>query len=93
MKIIRQLLQFLRKLIWVKPNPKAADVIDLWITVKYKKQFISLRRNEVEAWNRMARKDKRAMAKRFEILEKKGEIKFIKVKGKTIATKTKSYEG
>ncbi|MDA3806309.1 MAG: hypothetical protein PF440_00205 [Thiomicrorhabdus sp.] len=93
MKLVRRLLNFFRRIIWVKPNPTAKDVIDQWITIKYKKQFISLRRSEAEAWNKMSRKDKRAMAKRFKILEKKGQIKFTKVKGKTICVKTKSYEG
>jgi len=96
MKLIRQLISFLKKWLWDKPiitpQPKATDVLNQWICVEYKKQWVSLRKNELTAWNRMGRKDKRAMAKRFETLQKKGHLKFVEIKGKMICIKSKDYE-
>jgi len=90
MKLIRQLISFLRKLLWHKL--KAVDVLDRWYCIQYKRQWVSLRKSELVAWSRMSRKDKRAMAKRFEILQKKGHIKFVEIKGKMICIKSKDYE-
>jgi len=95
-KIVRQLSAFLRKWFWTKPTekprePKATQVIHNYICVKYRDQWINLRKSEIEAWNRMSRKDRRAMAQRFAVLQKKGKIKFVEINGQMTCVKNKDY--
>ena len=97
MKIIRHILHWLKKWFWTKPTakpeePKATEVIQNYICVKYHDQWINLRKGaEVNAWNRMSRKDRRAMAQRFAVLEKKGKIKFVEIEGQMTCVKNKDY--
>jgi hypothetical protein len=39
----------------------------------------------------MSRKDRRAMAQRFAVLEKKGKIKFVEIEGQMTCVKNKDY--
>jgi hypothetical protein len=75
-----------------KPEPlKATEVIEHWTIVDYHGQKINLHKHEVPMWNALSRKDKRAMAQRFEIQEKKGLIKFVEINGKITCVKNKQY--
>jgi hypothetical protein len=94
---IKRLWQFIRYYFWTKPISKpeplkATEVIKYWSIVDYHGQKINLHNSEIAYWASMSRKDKRAMAKRFEILEKKGYIKFVEINGKWTCVKNKDYE-
>jgi hypothetical protein len=98
MKVIRLIIAWLIKWFWIKPISKpeplkATDVINQWICVKYHDQWINIRKSEMNAWNLLGRKDRRAMAQRFNILEKKGHIRFMEINGKMTCVKNKDYEG
>lgn len=97
MKYIRQLINWLRKWFWTEPTAKdkpikATQVLHNYVCVKYHDQWINLRKSEVPAWNRMGRKDRRAMANRFAVLERKGKIKFVEVNGQMTCIKNRDYE-
>jgi hypothetical protein len=97
MKIIRQLLSFLFKWFWTKPTSKppplkATDVINQYICIDYKGQWVNLRKVELPLWNRLSRFDKRAMALRFKVMERKKILKFVEIKGKMTAIFEKNYE-
>ena len=98
MKIVRQIIQWFKKWFWTEPTAKdkpikATEVLKShWICVKYHDQWINLRKSEVEAWNRMSRKDRRAMAQRFAVMERKGKIKFVEINGQMTCIKNKDYE-
>ncbi len=94
MKLIRQIVSFLKKLFWTiptdEPEPlKATEVKHLYTCIKYRNRWVNLRNHEVAAFEAMARSDKRAMALRFEVLAKKGKVKFIKIDGKMTCIKIK----
>ena len=95
--MIKRFLQWLKKLflmrgvVKTKP-PKAIDVIDQWVVIKYHNQNICLRKREIDWWNRLDRKDRRAMAKRFQVMENKGKIRFQEINGRIVAIKNKDYE-
>ena len=94
---LKRLWEWLRYWLWrhpvSKPEPlKATEVIEHWTIIDYHGQKINLHNSEIAYWNNMSRKDKRAMAKRFEILEKKGYIKFVEINGKMTCVKNKDYE-
>lgn len=96
MNIIRQFIQWLKKWFWTEPTAKdkpimATQVLHNWVCVKYKDQWINLRKSEVEAWNSLGRKDRRAMAHKFAQQEKKGLIRFEKIEGKMTCIKNKDY--
>jgi len=97
-QIIRHILSFFKRWFWVKPTAKdrplkATEVIkNYWVCVKYRDQWINLRKSEVPAWNKMGRKDRRAMAQRFAVMERKGKIKFVEIDGKMTCIKNKDYE-
>ena len=99
MKLIRQLINWLKKWLWTEPTAKdkpikATQVLHNYVCVKYHDQWINLRKGaEVEAWNRMGRHDRRGMANRFKAMEKKGKIRFEKVNGRMTCIKNKDYEG
>ena len=97
MKTVRQFFLWLKKWFWDKPTSKpeplkATDVLNNYICIKYHDQWINLRKSELVAWNKMSRKDRRAMAQRFRIMEKKGKIMFVEIKGKMTCIKNKDYE-
>jgi len=71
--------------------PKATEVVNDWIVTKYHDQNICLRKTEIQRWNRLNRKGRRDMARKFHDLEKKGKIIFQEIEGKTIAIWNKSY--
>ena len=70
---------------------KATQTVDQWIVIKYHDQNICLRKREIDWWNRLGRKDRRAMAQRFHVMEKKGLIRFQEINGQTVAIKNKDY--
>lgn len=96
-KTVRHILAFLKKWFWTEPTSKdkplkATDVIGKYICFKYKGQWINLRKSELTAFNRMGRKDKRAMGLRFKSMQKKGQIMFREINGKMVCLKNKDYE-
>ena len=96
MKLIRQILDFLKNLFWTqptdKPEPfKATEVIHLYTCIKYKGQWVNLRKNEVQAFEALARSDKRAMAMRFKKQVEKGHLKFVEINGVMTCVKNKNY--
>jgi hypothetical protein len=95
-QIIRQLLAFLKNLFWTqptaKPEPfKATEVIHLYDCIKYKGQWINLKKEEIPLFEAMARSDKRAMAMRFKKQVEKGHLQFIEIDGKMTCVKRKNY--
>ena len=92
-KVIRAIWYWLLRRPISKPEPiKATAVVDEYITIDYKSQLISLRKSELQAFNALSRKDKRAMAKRFETLQKKKQVIFQDINGKVVAIWNKDYE-
>jgi hypothetical protein len=97
MQIFRQILKWFKKWFWTEPTAKdkpikATQVLQNWVCVKYRDQWINLRKSEVDMWNHLSRKDRRAMAQRFAVLEKKKKIKFVKINGQMTCVKNKDYE-
>ena len=98
MNIIKKIISWIKvrsnleKPLTPPPQPKAVDVVDQYIVTKYHNQNICLRKTEIQAWNRMDRKNRRAMARKFEMMEKRGEIRFEKINGRMVAIKNKDYE-
>ena len=95
-QIIRQILSFLKNLFWTSPTDepepfKATEVKHLYTCIKYKDQWVNLRNHEIQAFEAMARSDKRAMARKFATQVKKGHLKFIKIEGKMTCVKNKNY--
>jgi hypothetical protein len=98
---MNQILKKLKYLFWDKPVRKppketpirvrGEQVFDDYVVFEYKKQQINLRKSELPIWDALSREDKRAMAKRFEVMEKKGLIRFEMINGKRICLKNKSY--
>mgnify|MGYP001027509324 CR=1 FL=1 len=96
-QIFRQFLAFLKNIFWTRPTDKpepfkATEVLHLYTCIKYKDQWINLKKTEVAAFDAMARSDKRAMAMRFKQLVKKGHIKFVEINGEMTCVKNKDYE-
>ena len=94
---LKRIISFFRYFFWTKPTGtpeplKATEVLNHWIVIDYKGQFICLRDSELLMFDRLARKDKRAMAQKFEALEKKGRVRFEEINGKTVAIWNKDYE-
>lgn len=92
-KAIRAIWYWLLRRPISKPEPmKATEVVDQYIVIDYHGQLINLRKSEVVAFNAMSRKDKRAMANRFKIMQKKGQIIFQQINGKPVAIRNLDYE-
>lgn len=96
-QILIKILKWIKHWFWEEPVKKdpplrATDVIKHYVCIRYKNQWINLRKSEIQMWNRMTRKDKRAMAQRFETLERKGQVKFVKINGKMTCVKNRDYE-
>jgi len=94
---LKKLWQWLRYWLWKhpisKPEPlKVTEVIKHWTIIYYHGQKINLHKNELAYWYGLSRKDKRAMALRFEVMEKKGLVKFIEINGKLTCVRNKDYE-
>lgn len=89
-------LAFFKKWFWTEPTVikplKAKEVLDEYIVINYKDQYINLGKTEVKAFYAMSRIDKRGMANRFKALEKKKLIRFEKIDDKVICIKNKNYE-
>lgn len=98
---IKKFLWWMKFLLWTKPTakpPKEApirvkgeQVFDDYIVIDYHGHMISLRKWELPIWRMSSRKDKRAMAERFRVLEAKGFLRFEKINGKFICLKNKDY--
>lgn len=93
---IRQFLAFLIKIFWTRPTDKpepfkATEVSHIYTCIKYKGQWVNLRKTEVEAFEAMARSDKRAMAQRFAVMVKKRQVKFMEINGVMTCVKNKDY--
>ena len=92
-KAVRAIWYWLLRRPISKPEPvKATAVVDEYVTIDYRGQLISLRKSELQAFNALSRKDKRAMAKRFETLQKKKQVIFQDINGKVVAIWNKDYE-
>jgi hypothetical protein len=92
---IQRFLKWVRYLFWTKPavEPlKAIDDVQNWIVINYNGQNINLRISEVEMWNNLSRFDRRAMARKSKMQEKKGIIRFEKIEGKLICIKNRKYQ-
>jgi hypothetical protein len=100
-KILLNLWSMIVFWLWRKPTEKpertpplkikAVEVAHAYMILQYHGQHINILQTEYEFWKAMSRKDKRAMAKKFEIQEKKGHIKFVEIEGKLICVKNKPY--
>ena len=91
-KVVRAIWYWLLRRPISKPEPvKATAVVDEYVTIDYRGQLISLRKSELQAFNALSRKDKRAMAKRFEVMQKKKQIIFQQIGNKVIAIRNKDY--
>lgn len=96
MNLLKKIWRQLRYWFWTKPvskpdPPKAIDVVNEYIVIDYKGQYINLRKTELLMFDKLSRKDKRAMATKFKVMEKKGQIRFEEINGKTVAIKNKDY--
>lgn len=94
--MFKRLWKQIRYWLWTKPvsrpePPKATDVVNDYVVIKYNGQMINLRKSELLMFHKMSRQNKRAMANRFKILEKKGQIRFEEINGKMVAVKNKDY--
>jgi len=99
--MIKKIIQWIKKWFWTKPTsppPKekpikvmGEQVFKEWFVIEYHGQKINLHRNEIPLWNKLNRKDRRAMARKTEIQEKKGLIRFEKIDGRWICLKNKDY--
>jgi hypothetical protein len=98
--MIKKLIRFIVKWFWkapIKPVKEdkripARDLAHNFIIIKYDNQQIQLRKNELGLFNAMSRKDKRAMASKFRIMESKGMIKFEEIDGKLTCVRTRGYD-
>lgn len=95
--MIKKIIDWLVYWLWIRPisrpkPPKATEVTDQYVCIDYKGQWVNMKKTELPAWNKMGRKDKRGMARRFTIMEKKGQVKFTEINGKVICIKNKDYE-
>jgi len=70
---------------------KATEVFNEYVVINYHGQRINLHRNEIPLWQRMSRKDKRAMAQKFTRLEKEKKVVFTRINGREICIKNKDY--
>jgi len=96
-KIFRRIGRWLRFWFWKRPISKpepltAKEVINHWTVIDYNGQKINIHKHEVPMFNALSRKDKRAMAMRFEVMERKGQIKFMEIDGKMTCVKNLDYE-
>ena len=94
MKWIKKLWHFLKKHFWKHPvGPvRAVEVVDKFAVITYKGQRINLRKEELEMFRALSRYDKRKMMQKFAKLEKAGKVRFIDMKGKTVAVFNRDYE-
>lgn len=95
-EVLKKILRWLRYWLWKhpvsKPEPLTAkEVVDHWTVVNYHGQKINLHKHEVPMFNALSRKDKRAMALRFKVMEQKGEIKFVEINGKVTCVRNIDY--
>ena len=98
---MKQILKKIKYYLWDKPTAKpekeapirvkGEQVFDDYVVFEYKKQQINIRKVELPLWNALSREDKRAMALRFKVMEKKGEIRFEVINGKRICIRNKDY--
>ena len=93
-KIIKKILWWIKFLFGkAETTPiKAKDVVNNWIVIKYHDQNICIRKSEIVMWNKLGRNDRRAMAQRFKVMEKKKQIRFQEIEGKTVAIWNKDYQ-
>jgi len=100
---MKKLLAFLKLWLWDKPTAKperekparvkATEVAKEYIVITYHGQRINmLKDTEYPVWKAMSRGDKRAMALRTKVAEKKGQIRFEEIEGKLICIENKNYE-
>lgn len=97
MKLLKKLWKIIRYWLWKKPveeksEPKLTDALKDYRVVIYKNQKINLHKNQLVLFNALSRFDKRAMADRFRILEKKGHIRYEEINGQWICIKNKDYQ-
>jgi len=99
--MIEKIKNWIIKWFWMKPTSKpepekpirlkATEVVHEYVVIKYHKQRINLHRREIPIWNRMNRKNRRAMARKFGQQEKLGQIRFENIDGVLTCIKNKPY--
>ena len=100
--MIKKILRWIVRWFWQVPTAKpekekparlkATEVMNEYVVIDYHGQKINLHYNEIGLWNKMSRKDKRAMAAKFKRLVAEGMIVFATINGKQICLKNKKYE-
>jgi hypothetical protein len=94
--MIKKIISWIKYWLWTKPvskpdPPKLIDVQKDYVVIKYHGQNINLHVNEIPLWNKLGRKDRRGMARRFEEMEKNGRIRFERINRRMICIKNKDY--
>ena len=94
--------KWFKKWFWDKPTSKppkekpvrlkATEVINEYVVVEYHGKPVNLHISQVPIWEKLSRKDKRAMADRMARQVKEGKIRFEKVNGKLTCLKNKDYD-
>lgn len=88
--------QLIKKFFWEKPTAevkiKATQVAHNYVVITYHGQRINLHKSELSLWNGLSRKDRRAMANKFQKLEKSGKIKFVKIDDREVCVYNRDYE-
>jgi len=94
MKFLKRIWHFLKKYFWKRPTgpERATQALSRYTVIVYKGQRINLEKDEVEMFYALARSDKRAMAKKFEKMEKAGKVKFMEIKGVLTCVYNRDYE-
>ena len=95
-RFFQRVMRWLRYWLWKnpisKPEPlKATEVVENWTVIMYNGQKINLHLHEVPLFHGLSRSDKRAMALRFEVMEKKGQIKFMEINGQMTCVRNLNY--
>ena len=98
---MKKLFNWIKKWFWdeqIKELPKdkpirikGSEVFHEYVVLNYHGQKINLHQNEIPLWNKMSRKDKRAMALKFKKQVAEGKIVFATINGKEICLKNKKY--
>lgn len=99
---IKRFLAWVKFLLWTTPTAeppkevpirlKATEVAKEYMVIQYHGQRINMHRVQYPIWKASSRTDKRAMAKKFGEMERKGQIIFQEIEGKLVAIKNKNYE-
>ena len=100
---IKSLIAFIRKWLWQKPitpvpedrfrlKAQEINLKNVYTVIEYKGQRINLDKQQLAAFHKMNRRDKRKVLEYWKNLEKKGHIRFEEINGQLVAIKNKDYE-